>query len=98
MKGCTTPPGSTPPNLYDQQCGFFYNEGSTFSSVFLRPLVLARPGFEPTTSHSADQRLPNLAKRATASLVPHSPDRFTYFIRILAENIQTFVVNESRVG
>ena len=24
MKGCTTPPGSTPPTLYEQQCGFFH--------------------------------------------------------------------------
>ena len=24
MKGCTTPSGSTPPTLYEQQCGFFY--------------------------------------------------------------------------
>ena len=24
MKGCTTPPASTPPTLYEQQCGFFY--------------------------------------------------------------------------
>ena len=24
MKGCPTPPGSTPPTLYEQQCGFFY--------------------------------------------------------------------------
>ena len=24
MKGCTTPLGSTPPTLYEQQCGFFY--------------------------------------------------------------------------
>ena len=24
MKGCTTPPGSTPPTLYEQQCKFFY--------------------------------------------------------------------------
>ena len=24
MKGCTTPPGSTPLTLYEQQCGFFY--------------------------------------------------------------------------
>ena len=24
MKGCTTPPGSTPRTLYEQQCRFFY--------------------------------------------------------------------------
>ena len=24
MKGCTTPPGSTPPTLYEKQCWFFY--------------------------------------------------------------------------
>ena len=24
VKGCSTPPESTPPTLYDQQCGFFY--------------------------------------------------------------------------
>ena len=24
MKGCTTPSGSTPPTLYERQCGFFY--------------------------------------------------------------------------
>ena len=24
MKGCTTPPGCTPPTLYEQQCGFCY--------------------------------------------------------------------------
>ena len=24
MKGCTTPSGSTPPTLYEQQCEFFY--------------------------------------------------------------------------
>ena len=24
MKGCTTPLGSTPPTLYEQQSGFFY--------------------------------------------------------------------------
>ena len=24
MKGCTTKPGSIPPTLYEQQCGFFY--------------------------------------------------------------------------
>ena len=22
--GCTTPPGSTPPTLYERQCGFFH--------------------------------------------------------------------------
>ena len=75
-----------------------HNEGSTFSSVFFKPLVLARPGFEPTTSCSADRRLSNWAKRAAVSLLPHSSDRFTYFIRIFAENIQTFVVNESQVS
>ena len=98
MKGCTTPPGSTPPTLYEQQCKFFYvpqesdlrkscetgptvlsektrmsnlcrchNKGSTLSSVILRPWVLVRPGIEPATSRSADQRLSNWANRATQS-------------------------------
>ena len=98
MKGCTTPPGSTPPTLYEQQCKFFYvpqesdqrkscetgptvlsektrmsnlcrchNKGSTLSSVILRPWVLVRPGIEPATSRSADQRLSNWVNRATQS-------------------------------
>ena len=132
MKGCTTPTGSTPPTLYDQQCGFFYvlqkseqwksfetgptvfrpyprrleclticrchNEGSTFSSVFLRPLVLARSRFEPKTFRSADRCLSSWAKQAAVSPLPHSSDRFNSFIRILAEDVQAFVVNESQVG
>ena len=24
MEGCTTPPDSVPPTLYEQRCGFFY--------------------------------------------------------------------------
>ena len=98
MKGCTTPPGSTPPTLYEQQCESFYvpqesdqrkscetgptvlsektrmsnlcrchNKGSTLSSVILRPWVLVRPGIEPATSRSADQRLSNWANRAAQS-------------------------------
>ena len=39
-------------------------KGSTFSSVILRPRVLVRPGFEPTTSSSADRRSPNWANQA----------------------------------
>ena len=42
------------------------NKGSTFSSVILRPWVLVRPGFEPTTSRKAYRRLTNWANRAAA--------------------------------
>ena len=44
-----------------------HNKGSTLSSVILRPWVLVRPGIEPATSRSADQRLSNWANRATQS-------------------------------
>ena len=39
-------------------------KGSTFFSVIQRPWVLARTGFEPATSHSADRRSPNWANQA----------------------------------
>ena len=38
-------------------------KGSTFSSVILRPWVLVKLEFEPTTSRSADQCLSNWANR-----------------------------------
>ena len=41
-----------------------HSKGSTLSSVILRPWVLVWPGFEPTTSHSADRRLSNWANLA----------------------------------
>ena len=37
----------------------YHNKGSTFSSVTLRPWVLAQPRFEPSTCHLADQHLSN---------------------------------------
>ena len=102
MKGCTTPPGSTPPILYEQQCGFFYvpqesehwkscktagpmdfrpfprrleclticrcfKKGSKFSSVVLRPWLLVQPGFEPTTSRSADRQTKSRKRERSAS-------------------------------
>ena len=41
MKGCTTPPGSTPPTLYEQQCGFFYvpQESEQWKSCETGPTV-----------------------------------------------------------
>jgi len=42
-------------------------KGSTFSSVILRPWVLVRPGFEPTTSRSADRRSLNWANQAAVN-------------------------------
>ena len=41
MKGCTTPPESTPPTLYDQQCGFFYvlQESEQWKSCETEPTV-----------------------------------------------------------
>ena len=44
-----------------------YCKGSTFSSVILRPCVLVWPGFEPTTSRSADRRSPNWANQAAVN-------------------------------
>ena len=40
-------------------------KGSTFSLVILRPWVLLRPGFEPTTSRLADRLSPSWAGRRT---------------------------------
>ena len=41
MKGCSTPPESTPPTLYDQQCGFFYvlQESEQWKSCETEPTV-----------------------------------------------------------
>ena len=41
MKGCTTPLGSTPPTLYEQQCGFFYvpQESEQWESCETGPTV-----------------------------------------------------------
>ena len=41
MKTCTTPPGSMPPALYEQQCGFFYvpQESEQRKSCELTPMV-----------------------------------------------------------
>ena len=41
-----------------------HNKGGIFSSIILRPWGLVRPGFEPTTSRSADRRLINWPNRA----------------------------------
>ena len=40
-KGCTTPPGSMPPTLYDQQCGFFQvpQESEQWKSCQIEPTV-----------------------------------------------------------
>ena len=43
-------------------------KGSTFFSVILRPWVLVWPGFEPTTSHSADWRSPNWDNQVAVKL------------------------------
>ena len=41
MKGCSTTPESTPPTLYDQQCGFFYvlQESEQWKSCETEPTV-----------------------------------------------------------
>ena len=43
MKGCTTPPASTPPSLYAQQCGFFFvydpQESELWKSCETEPTV-----------------------------------------------------------
>ena len=41
IKGCTTLTGSTPPTLYEQQCGFFYvsQESEQYKSCETRPKV-----------------------------------------------------------
>ena len=41
MKGCTTSSWSTPPTLYEQQCGFFYvsQESEQYKSCEMRPKV-----------------------------------------------------------
>ena len=48
MKGCTTAPASTPPTLYEQQCGFFYmyvpQESEQWKSCETGPTVF-RPYF-----------------------------------------------------
>ena len=43
-------------------------KGSTFFSVILRPLVLARPWFEPVTSPSEDRRSPKWANHVLNKL------------------------------
>ena len=53
MKGCITPPGSTPPTLYEQQCKFFYvpQESDQRKSCETGPTVL-----------SERTRMPNLCR------------------------------------
>ena len=45
MKGCTTPLGSMPPTLYEQQCGFFYvpQESKQRKSCDTGPIVCPYP-------------------------------------------------------
>ena len=43
-------------------------QGSTFSSIILRPWVVVRPGIEPETSRTADWRLTNWANQAAVKL------------------------------
>ena len=45
-----------------------YSKGSKFSSVILRPWVLVQPGFEPTTSRSADRQTKSRNERSTSKL------------------------------
>ena len=45
----------------------WYNKRQPVSSVISRPWVLVRPGFEPSSSRSADRRLSNWANRAAVN-------------------------------
>ena len=66
-KGCETGPTVYPPyprrleSLTICKCHY---KSSTFSSVILRPWVVVRPGFEPTTSRTVVRHFTNWANRS----------------------------------
>ena len=63
---------------------------STISPVFWRPWLLVRPGFEPSTFHSADRCPPNWANRAAVT------DSAKFFL--VKSRIQGFGIRYSTQG